>query len=233
MNNNYMNIPFKVRLLTPTAKAPEKPDEASLWDLFADSFSTQELQDFSSSGEDSFTSLNKLLTYELAESQYITTFDGGKKGLDDDLKVFRRFGLEIYEDSEQRDCVGFELYPQGRVLVRTGISLELPIAFGAPQGSWYFKEEQEKTRALNAIDVYAVADIYPREELALKHGIAILNSPNTVDSSYKNELCIVLLNAGHEPYVVCKGSKVARMLIRPHYRSSFQIVTDPRNSQTS
>ncbi len=73
---------------------------------------------------------------------------------------------------------------------------------------------------------YAVADIRPRSGLALKHGITVLNTPGTIDNSYRKEIGVIIYNAGHEPYTIKKGDKIAQMLIRPLYPSSMEIVKD-------
>jgi dUTP pyrophosphatase len=55
--------------------------------------------------------------------------------------------------------------------------------------------------------------VRPRSGLALKHGIAVLNSPGTIDSDYRNEVRVILANLGHEPFVVVRGMRVAQLVI--------------------
>ena len=78
---------------------------------------------------------------------------------------------------------------------------------------------------------YAVADIRPRSGLALKHGITVLNTPGTIDNSYRKEIGVILYNAGHEPYTINKGDKIAQMLIRPLYPSKMEIVENIEDSK--
>ena len=52
-----------------------------------------------------------------------------------------------------------------------------------------------------------------RSGLALKHGVAVLNAPGTIDSDYRGELGIVLINHGEEPFVVPRGMRVAQLVI--------------------
>ena len=52
-----------------------------------------------------------------------------------------------------------------------------------------------------------------RSGLALKHGVAVLNAPGTIDSDYRGELGIVLINHGEEPFVVSRGMRVAQLVI--------------------
>jgi dUTP pyrophosphatase len=55
--------------------------------------------------------------------------------------------------------------------------------------------------------------VRPRSGLALKHGISIVNSPGTIDSDFRGEVGIVLINHGHEPYVVEPLSRIAQIVI--------------------
>jgi len=61
-----------------------------------------------------------------------------------------------------------------------------------------------------------VAQVRPRSGLALKHGITCLNSPGTIDSDYRGEVGVVLVNLGAEPFVVRRGERVAQMVVAAH-----------------
>ncbi len=52
-----------------------------------------------------------------------------------------------------------------------------------------------------------------RSGLALKHGIAVLNSPGTIDSDYRGELAVVLINHGEDPFVISRGMRIAQLVI--------------------
>lgn len=52
-----------------------------------------------------------------------------------------------------------------------------------------------------------------RSGLALKHGVAVLNSPGTIDSDYRGELAVVLVNHGEAPFVVSRGMRIAQLVI--------------------
>jgi len=54
--------------------------------------------------------------------------------------------------------------------------------------------------------------VRPRSGLALKHGITCLNSPGTVDSDYRGELAVILINHGQEPFVIQRGERIAQMV---------------------
>lgn len=57
------------------------------------------------------------------------------------------------------------------------------------------------------------AQIRPRSGLALKYGVTVLNSPGTVDSDYRGEVKVILINHGREPFEVKKGDRIAQMVI--------------------
>jgi dUTP pyrophosphatase len=54
--------------------------------------------------------------------------------------------------------------------------------------------------------------VRPRSGLALKHGLTCLNSPGTVDSDYRGELAVILINHGSEPFVIRRGERIAQMV---------------------
>lgn len=57
--------------------------------------------------------------------------------------------------------------------------------------------------------------VRPRSGLAIRHGLTLLNSPGTVDSDYRGEVCVVLCNLGQEPFTVERGMRIAQMVIAP------------------
>lgn len=57
--------------------------------------------------------------------------------------------------------------------------------------------------------------VRPRSGLALKHGLTLLNSPGTVDSDYRGEVCVILCNLGTEPFTVERGLRIAQMVVAP------------------
>lgn len=59
------------------------------------------------------------------------------------------------------------------------------------------------------------AQIRPRSGLALKHGISIVNSPGTIDSDYRGEIGVILINYGYEAFVISRGMRIAQMVIAP------------------
>jgi len=65
------------------------------------------------------------------------------------------------------------------------------------------------------------AQIRPRSGLALKHGIGMVNSPGTIDSDYRGEIRVIMINWGEEPFVVHRGDRIAQMIITQVFRAGF------------
>ncbi|HJN03578.1 MAG TPA: dUTP diphosphatase [Alphaproteobacteria bacterium] len=70
------------------------------------------------------------------------------------------------------------------------------------------------------------AQIRPRSGLALDHGITVLNSPGTIDSDYRGEVGVVLINMGQKPFVVRRGERIAQMVIAQLVDVRFEIVDE-------
>ena len=64
-----------------------------------------------------------------------------------------------------------------------------------------------------ALDQGWEAQIRPRSGLALKHGISAPNTPGTIDSDYRGEVGVILINLGQEPFVISRGDRIAQMVI--------------------
>src|SRR3989454_7759518 len=82
----------------------------------------------------------------------------------------------------------FTLAPLERRLVRTGLALAIPDGYEA--------------------------QVRPRSGLALKHGVTLPNAPATIDSDYRGELMIPMINLGTEPVVVTRGTRVAQLVFQ-------------------
>ncbi len=76
--------------------------------------------------------------------------------------------------------------PRGRAAVPTGIMLAIPHGFEG--------------------------QVRPRSGLALKHGVTVLNTPGTVDSDYRGEVKVILLNSGDEDFIVTRGMRIAQIV---------------------
>lgn len=68
--------------------------------------------------------------------------------------------------------------------------------------------------------------VRPRSGLALKHGVTVLNAPGTIDSDYRGELKVALVNHGREPFVVRCGERVAQLVICPVVRAEWEPVAE-------
>ncbi|HSD32131.1 MAG TPA: dUTP diphosphatase [Gemmatimonadales bacterium] len=88
----------------------------------------------------------------------------------------------------------FTIQPMERRLVRTGLALAIPAGYEA--------------------------QVRPRSGLALKHGLTLPNTPATIDSDYRGELLVAVINLGTEPVTVGRGTRIAQMV--------FQRVEDVR-----
>ena len=89
----------------------------------------------------------------------------------------------------------FILHPGERALVPTGIAMEIPPGYEA--------------------------QVRPRSGLALRHGIALVNSPGTIDADYRGEIGVILINLGSEPFAVANGERIAQMVFARCERAEF------------
>lgn len=68
------------------------------------------------------------------------------------------------------------------------------------------------------------AQIRPRSGLAIKHGIGLINSPGTIDSDYRGEVKIAIINHGKKPYTIQRGDRIAQMVIGRCYQVRVEVV---------
>jgi len=66
------------------------------------------------------------------------------------------------------------------------------------------------------------AQVRPRSGLALKNGVTVLNAPGTVDSDYRGEIGVILINLGDVPFVIARGDRIAQMVIAPVSQLEFE-----------
>jgi len=101
-----------------------------------------------------------------------------------------------------------EFQPLERALIPTGLFIELPTGYEA--------------------------QIRPRSGLAIKHGITCLNSPGTIDSDYRGEIKIVLINLSQEAQIIEPGDRIAQMIIqkveRIEWKESQELEITIRNA---
>jgi dUTP pyrophosphatase len=77
-----------------------------------------------------------------------------------------------------------------------------------------------------ALPAGSEAQVRPRSGLALKHGITLLNSPGTIDSDYRGEVKVILINLGAEPFIIAPGERVAQLVFSRLDPSTLEVVTD-------
>ncbi len=68
------------------------------------------------------------------------------------------------------------------------------------------------------------AQVRPRSGLALRHGLAVLNAPGTIDSDYRGEVKVILANLGRGSFQVKRGDRIAQLVICPVVRASWNEV---------
>lgn len=66
-----------------------------------------------------------------------------------------------------------------------------------------------------AVDSGFEIQVRPRSGLALKHGITCLNTPGTIDSDYRGEVQVLLINLGEEPFTITRGMRIAQLVVAP------------------
>lgn len=69
------------------------------------------------------------------------------------------------------------------------------------------------TGLILALDEGYEAQIRPRSGLAAKHGVTVLNSPGTIDSDYRGEVCVLLINHSDKDFIIQRGMRIAQMII--------------------
>jgi dUTP pyrophosphatase len=94
-----------------------------------------------------------------------------------------------------RAAEAITLKPGARCLMPTGIAIALPQGFEA--------------------------QVRPRSGLAVKHGVTVLNSPGTIDSDYRGEVKVPLINHGKEDFTIARGDRIAQMVIAPVTRITW------------
>ena len=101
-------------------------------------------------------------------------------------------GLDIRADIAD----SIVLNPLERTLVPTGLFIELPAGYEA--------------------------QIRPRSGLAIKHGISIVNSPGTIDSDYRGEIKIIVINLSNQAFTIVPGERICQMVVAKHEQIEWE-----------
>ncbi len=83
-----------------------------------------------------------------------------------------------------------------------------------------------KTGIAIALEKGFEAQVRPRSGLALKNGITVLNTPGTIDSDYRGEVCVILINHSKVDFAITKGMRIAQMVIARHEQAKIIEVKD-------
>ena len=102
-----------------------------------------------------------------------------------------------------------------------GMDLRAAVAEDAPVTLQPGERQMIPTGLSMAIPEGYEVQVRPRSGLAAKHGLTCLNSPGTVDSDYRGELKVILINLGQDAFVVKRGERIAQMVVAPVTRASF------------
>jgi dUTP pyrophosphatase len=105
-------------------------------------------------------------------------------------------GMDLQANLEPGDRAhGLSLAPGARALVPTGLALEIPASHEV--------------------------QVRPRSGLALRQGLTVLNSPGTIDSDYRGEVGVILVNLGTAPVTIAHGDRIAQMVLAPVARIAW------------
>ncbi len=94
------------------------------------------------------------------------------------------------------ETVPLTLRPGARALVLTGLSMAIPQGFEV--------------------------QVRPRSGLAAKHGVTCLNTPGTIDSDFRGEVKVILINLGEEDFVIRRGERIAQMIVAPVVQAAWR-----------
>lgn len=122
------------------------------------------------------------------------------------LRLPSSHGLPLpeYQSAEAAGCdliaavpaeADVRLQAGARALIPTGICLEMPSGYEA--------------------------QVRPRSGLAIKQGVTVLNAPGTIDSDYRGEICVMLINHGTEAALISRGMRIAQLIFAPVSRAKF------------
>ncbi|MGB4665373.1 MAG: dUTP diphosphatase, partial [Bacteroidales bacterium] len=103
-------------------------------------------------------------------------------------------GMDIYAFLDK----DIAIQPMQRVLIPTGLFIELPPSYEA--------------------------QIRPRSGLAINNGITVLNTPGTIDADYRGEIKIILINLSNKEYIIHDGDRIAQMVIQKVDRAIWNVV---------
>jgi dUTP pyrophosphatase len=105
-------------------------------------------------------------------------------------------GMDLFASLEDE----VTLEPGERRLIPTGVAIALPLGFEG--------------------------QVRPRSGLAIQKGIGVVNGPGTIDSDYRGEIGVLLINFGEEPFTIRNGARIAQIVISQVFRATLEEVDD-------
>lgn len=105
-------------------------------------------------------------------------------------------GMDLYANIDKP----ITIKPMERVLIPTGLYISIPVGYEA--------------------------QVRARSGLAIKHGITLANGIGTIDSDYRGEIGVILINLGQEAYTINRGDRIAQLVIVKYERVEFELVSD-------
>jgi len=113
-----------------------------------------------------------------------------------EYKTLDSAGMDLYANIDNKII----LKPLERILIPTGIYIELPEGYEA--------------------------QVRPRSGLAIKNGISIVNTPGTIDADYRGEVMVILINLSQEDFIVNDGDRIAQMIISKFEKIEWEQVNE-------
>jgi dUTP pyrophosphatase len=101
-------------------------------------------------------------------------------------------GMDLKADLEENLLIK----PMQRVLISTGLFIEIPVGFEA--------------------------QVRPRSGLAYKKGVGVVNSPGTIDADYRGEIKVIVINLSNEDLIISNGERIAQMVVSKHERIDWE-----------
>jgi dUTP pyrophosphatase len=80
------------------------------------------------------------------------------------------------------------------------------------------------TGLIVAVPAGTEGQVRPRSGLAIRHGLTVLNAPGTIDADYRGEIGVILVNLGHESFIVSRGMRIAQFVVQPVLRARIEEV---------
>lgn len=129
------------------------------------------------------------------------------------IEIKKLNSLAVVPSYQSAQAAGFDLHAiadqvvfAGKsALVKTGLAIALPVGYEL--------------------------QVRPRSGLALKHSITVLNSPGTVDSDYRGELMVILINHGENDFAIKQGDRIAQAVLKEVIQASFEVVEELNSTE--